>query len=324
MKQLLQTCAKEGTGPSSRRYTLRQSRRNVSLKASRQREMQTLAVSLSQATLQRLTELSHRTQATQREWSQAAQSLALLVGDREALPVLIRTSTQRTAPRQLLLSTRLRSHLQSPSNDACPVCSAEASACIKRCLRIFESSASLARGSLCLSHHWILAASIVLQQRTDGVERYRSWLEQQLEQQLAALTSAHEDRAFQDELNCMTCVLAVKIGSEVISSIVQGLRQDNGESTTTKNRLLCLYHWRQAYESCSSEPGALTLQKRLLHQQQQHLTELDRRVEVYLARFNAARRERGEVPDLPEAAWAWERLLAFFVGEPALAYRLEG
>ena len=324
MEQFLQTYAKEGAVTSSHRYTLGQSNRNVSAEAFRQREMETLAANLSHYTLQRVTELSHQVQATQLDWGQVAQSLALLVGDREALPVLIRTSTQRTTPRQLLLSTRLRSHLQSPSNDACPVCSAEASACIKRCLHIFESSAFLSRGSLCLSHHWILAASIILQQRTDRVERSRSWLEQQLEQQLAALTSAYEDSAFQGEQNCMTCALAVKIGSEVISSIVQGLRQDNGESTTTKNRLLCLYHWRQAYESCSSEPDTLTLQKRLLHQQQQHLTELDRRVEAYLARFNAARRERGEVPDIPEAAWAWERLLAFFVGEPALAYRLDG
>jgi hypothetical protein len=66
----------------------------------------------------------------------------------------------------------------------------------------------------------------------------------------------------------------------------------------------------------------LMLQQQLLHQQRQHLTALDRNVEAYLTRFNAARRERGEVPDIPEAAWAWERLLAFFVGEPALVYRL--
>ena len=69
---------------------------------------------------------------------------------------------------------------------------------------------------------------------------------------------------------------------------------------------------------CSSEPDALMLQQRLLDQQRQHLTALDRSVEAYLARFNASKRERGEVPDIPEAAWAWERLLAFFVGEPAL------
>jgi hypothetical protein len=49
---------------------------------------------------------------------------------------------------------------------------------------------------------------------------------------------------------------------------------------------------------------------------------IDRNVEAYLARFNAARRERGEVPDIPEATWAWERQLAFFVGEPALEYKL--
>ncbi len=45
-------------------------------------------------------------------------------------------------------------------------------------------------------------------------------------------------------------------------------------------------------------------------------------LEAYLASFNAARRERGEVPDIPEAAWAWERLLAFFAGEPALVFSM--
>jgi len=190
-------------------------------------------------------------------------------------------------------------------------------------LHIFELGTSLSTiGSLCQSHHWILAASIVLQQRTEGVKRYRSWLEQQLEQQLAALIDAHEDSAFQGEQSCMGCALAVEVGSEVISSIVQGLRQDHGDSTATKDRLLCLYHWRQAHVSCSSEPDTIMLQQRLLDQQRQHVTALDRSVEAYLARFNASKRERSEVPGILEAAWAWERLLAFFVGEPALVYRL--
>jgi len=47
-------------------------------------------------------------------------------------------------------------------------------------------------------------------------------------------------------------------------------------------------------------------------------------VEAYLARFSASKRERGEVPDVPGAAWAWERLLAFFAGEPTLEYALGG
>ncbi len=104
MTQLLQTCVKEGAVTPShwymfRRYMLRQSSRNLSPEASRQREMQALAASLSHYTLQRVTELGHQAQATQLDWSQLAQSLALLVGDREALPVFIRTNTQRTVPR---------------------------------------------------------------------------------------------------------------------------------------------------------------------------------------------------------------------------------
>lgn len=323
MQQLLQTCAKEGAVRASRWSPLGQSNRNVSLKASLQHEMQTLTASLSQSTQQCVTELSHRKQAMQPVWSQVAQNLALLVGDREVLPVLIGTNTQWIALRQLLLVTSQRSQLQSPSNDACFVCSAEASACIERCLHTFESEVSSSTsGSLCQSHHWILAASIVLQQQTEGVKRYRSWLEQQLEQHLSALAGDHEDSAFQGEQRCMGCALGVEVGSEVISSIVQGLRQDHDDSMIVIDRLLCLYHWRQAHERCSSEPDTLMLQQRLLHQQRQHLTALDRSVEAYLARFNASKRERGEVPDIPEAAWAWERLLAFFVGEPALVYRL--
>ena len=119
----------------------------------------------------------------------------------------------------------------------------------------------------------------------------------------------------------MACTLAAEVGSKVIGSIVQGLRQDPYVSMATKGRLLCLYHWRQAHVSCSSESDALMVQQRLLDQQLQHVTVLDRSVEAYLARFNASKRERGEVPDIPEAAWAWERLLAFFSGEPTLAYR---
>ena len=62
----------------------------------------------------------------------------------------------------------------------------------------------------------------------------------------------------------------------------------------------------------------------LLQRQRQHLLHLDMAVEAYLARFSASKRERGEVPDVPGAAWAWERLLAFFAGEPTLEYALGG
>jgi hypothetical protein len=163
----------------------------------------------------------------------------------------------------------------------------------------------------------MLAASIVLQQQTERIEHYCSWLEQQLELHLSALARDYKYGAFQGEQHCMACARAAEVGSEVISSIVQGLRQDNVESTIDKDRLLCLYHWKQAHVTCSLEPDTLMLQQRLLHQQRQHLTALDRSVEAYVTRFNASKRERGEVPHIPETAWAWERLLAFFAGEPA-------
>jgi hypothetical protein len=324
IQQFLQRCAQEGAVRASRRYSsFLQRSSSVSLKASWQEEMQTLTARLSQSTLQCMTELGHGAPATQTIWNQVAQRLALLVGDREALPVLVGTNTQIAAPRQLLLVTSRRSQLLSPSNEVCPVCSAEASACIERCLHIVDSETTLSMiGSLCQSHHWILAASVVLQQQTESIVHYESWIEQQLVKHLAALPGAHEESVSQGEQLCMACTLAAEIGSEVISSMIQGLRQDHYDSTATKNRVLCLYHWRQVYVSCSSEPDAVILQQRLLDRQRQHVTALDRSVEAYLARFNASKRWRGEVPDIPEAAWAWERLLAFFVGEPALEYSL--
>jgi hypothetical protein len=135
------------------------------------------------------------------------------------------------------------------------------------------------------------------------------------------LTGVQEQKATQSERYCIACSRVVEVGSGVISSIVQELRQDQDDSMKTRDRMLCLNHWRQAHVSCSSKPDAMMLQQRLLDQQRQHITALDRSVEAYLARFNASKRERGEVPDISEAAWAWERLLAFFAGEPALEYR---
>jgi hypothetical protein len=320
--QLLQRCSKEGAVPAYRRYpSSRQRNRSVSLKAVRQREMQSLIASLSRSTLRGMTEIGHGAQATQSVWNQVAQHHALLVGDREALPVLAGTNVQRRASRQLLLVTRRRSQLQSPMNDACPVCNAEATACIERCLHIVDSGASLSTiGSLCQSHHWILAASVILQQQTERIEHYLSWLEDQVEQQLAALTGAQEESPSQGEQPCIACTIAEEVGSDVISSIVQGLRKNRDDSMATKDRLLCLYHWNQVHMSSSSESDAMMLQQRLLDRQLQRLTELDSSVEAYLARFNASKRERGEVPDIPESVWAWERLLAFFAGEPALVY----
>ena len=144
IQQLLQRCTQEGAVPASRRYSsLRQRSRDVSLKASYQGEIQSLTASLSRLTLRSVIELSHRAQATQANWSQVTQRLALLVGDREVLPAFVGTNTQQGAPRQLLVVTKQRSQLQSPINDACPVCNAEASACIARCLHVVDFGSKL-------------------------------------------------------------------------------------------------------------------------------------------------------------------------------------
>jgi hypothetical protein len=102
------------------------------------------------------------------------------------------------------------------------------------------------------------------------------------------------------------------------------LRQTYDGSTNPEGKMLCLFHWRKVQQSCAREADAFPLQERLLQRQRQHLLHLDMAVEAYLARFSASKRERGEVPDVPGAAWAWERLLAFFAGEPTLEYALGG
>ena len=79
--------------------------------------------------------------------------------------------------------------------------------------------------SLCQSHHSILAASVVLRKQAGSIEHYLSWLEHQLELQLAALTGAQEESASQGEQRCIACSLAVEVGSKVIDSNAQGLRQ---------------------------------------------------------------------------------------------------
>ena len=100
------------------------------------------------------------------------------------------------------------------------------------------------------------------------------------------------------------------------------MQQDAHDSTILGEKLLCLFHWRQAHKLCALKLEAPVLQERLLHHQPLQLPQLDSTVEAYLARFNAAKRGRGEVPDIPKAAWAWEHLLAFFAGEPIPAHEL--
>ena len=118
----------------------------------------------------------------------------------------------------------------------------------------------------------------------------------------------------------MACVCVAERSDEQIAALIKGLRQSTNGSTSPQEELLCLFHWKQMHDTCRHEPDALALQERLLHRQQQRLFQLDRAVEAYLARFNAARRERGEVPAIPGADCAWERFLAFFAGEPALIF----
>jgi len=326
MKRLLQACS-EGVAfrqSSWQVMGLFQGKRDSLTDAPQRREMQALATHLIPYTAQRVNEQNHTLQAMSIGWSQIAEHLEILVGDLQALPIHASTKTQQPIPRHLLLVTGQRSHLQSPDSETCPVCAAEASACIAKCLSTLSEGKPLpSTAAFCQSHHWILAASIAAQ-RQDYADRYYSWLQQQLENQYMKLTNARTYKDMQDEQNCVVCSYASEIGNEAIGDIVQGLRQTYDGSTNPEGKMLCLFHWRKVQQSCAREADAFPLQERLLQRQRQHLLHLDMAVEAYLARFSASKRERGEVPDVPGAAWAWERLLAFFAGEPTLEYALGG
>ena len=326
MKRLLHACA-EGVAFRQSPWQLMglfQGKRDSLTDDPQRRETQAMATRFMHYTAQRVNEQNHALQATPIGWSQIAEHLELLVGGLQALPIHVSTKTQQAIPRHLLLVTGQRSQLQSPDGETCPACAAEASACIAKCLSTFTEGEPLSStAAFCQSHHWILAASIVVQQQ-DNADRYYSWLERQLEEQYTKLANARAYRDIQDEQNCAVCSYASEIGSEAIGDIVQGLRQTDDGLTNTEEKMLCLFHWRKVQESCAREADAFTLQERLLQRQRQHLLHLDMAVEAYLARFSASRRERGEVPDVSGAAWAWERLLAFFAGEPTLEYTLSG
>lgn len=304
-------------------YRVRRGHQRISFDALHLHAVQALAIHLSEyAATQHFMEEGAGRGATAHDWSQITHDLALLVGDREALPVHITSQIGQTAPRQMLLLSGQRSQLHSPTDEGCPVCAVAAFACIAMCLRAFEQGEAFPPVvAFCQSHHWILAGAIFL--HSDNMICYRSWLKQHLEEQQTALAHAQEYRVAQMKLPCMACAYSFERGSEQIAALIEGLRQSTDSSIQPQGELLCLFHWKQMHTACRHEPDALMLQMRLLQRQQQRLFLLNGAVEAYLARFNAARRERGDVPDIPGAEWAWERLLAFFAGEPTLVFPIK-
>ena len=318
-RRLLEACSTGKAVRPPRWHMSGRGNRSAPPEVTETREMQTLVAHVSAYAVQHAIELDAHREGAQGDWSQIARKLAFLVGDREALPVHATSKAGRPAVRQLLLFTGQRSQLHSPSTKGCRVCMAAAIACIAMCISAFERDESFPSvAAFCQSHHWILAAGIALY--TDNIDRYRSWLKQQLEQQQATLAQAEGFRVSQGGQPCMACARVAESEEESIASLIAGLRQHTDDLGAPQEGLLCLFHWKQTHDACSYEPDAFILQEHLLHRQQRHLAQLDETVEAYLARFNAGKRERGEVPDIPGAAWAWERLLAFFVGEPALEY----
>ena len=320
MRCLLQACSAQPTKPSLLRYMLFLAR--TSPLPSQLPPQSALITVLSHYSLQSNSGSERNIRVTQDDWSRVARKLALLVGNRQVLFTRSNHSYDQPRSRQFLLVTGKRSRLRSPRSSLCPVCTTEVSSWQVRCLQAFEKGQLVTASMLCQNHHWLLAATIIMQQSlqpTDRLVHYETWLEQQLEEQQLSLKRFPEDKA---EQHCIACTFLEEICRKQIASIIQHLRQEDSDVPTGET-LLCLFHWKQAHDACMREPGASSLQRRLLALQRPHLAHLDELVEAYIASFNAARPERGEVPDLSGTTWAWERLLAFFSGEPALEWTEE-
>jgi hypothetical protein len=279
---------------------------------------QVLATRLADYTLQQYLATenkSHLVKQTElNDWNQIEQLVALHIGKLEALPVHSQMQAGSTLPRHLLFLTRQQ--LQTPSIQRCPGCTAAAAAGITRSKEIFEGGTRAAIPSLCWNHQWLLAACIVPQQQEQAREGYLSWLNEQVRLRVS-FQQTQEVQYVQQ--HCPACNATSEAGKDAIHTFIQDMRRTaNDGMTVMHGHLLCLFHWRQAQQECIGESDSSIQQRRLYIQQQRHLFQLDTDVEAYIARFNASKRERGEVPDVPGAAWAWERLLVFFAGEPAL------
>jgi hypothetical protein len=171
-------------------------------------------------------ELDAHAQDMEDMWSQVAEQLAFLVGSVNAVPLHLCHNSQQAVSRQLLFLTGPDSQLRSPSSSGCPVCLATASACIATCRSAFEGEMPLpSAASFCQSHHWILAASMVLHSHTDSRGRYHSWLKQQFEQRQAALIGAQSYGTAQHGQHCLACSSVAESSGQALASLIRDLGQ---------------------------------------------------------------------------------------------------
>jgi len=283
------------------------------------KESAALATRLVQYTLPRLADAFDTMPEPRLDWSHLTRTLAFLVGQREALPLIHKAANGQSIRilTPLLIITSKRGHFQRPTREACPVCAAISSAILTQCAgEISTGKMTSSSSALCLNHHWLFAAA-VLRRQDEAARQYESWLKEQyfLAQQQRTV-SAYADSS--SEQRCRACVYGERAALLAVASFIERLREINESKEEQSGGLLCLFHWRHVQQQCAQEADASALQERLLAMQQRHLMQLDSAVEAYLARFSASKRERGEVPDIQGAAWAWESLLALFAGEPGL------
>lgn len=322
-----------GSAETVPRQSLLRLKRRLSRKGEEYHVQQPMRTSFfHQHTEQYAAQVREEADSKQDSWRTIAQQVALLAGDLSALPMFAHMPHPPFHHHQRALRegyvanftpvvlTGKRSQLRSPAGSVCPVCTSIAQASLARYLHIFETEhVTLESRDFCSIHHWMLAGGMATLANPEQMANYRLWLQKQLKYAL------HDDRtkeAQHEETSisvrpCLACAQVIVDSERTRDGILREIRASQ-EEFVLGDALLCLSHWQSLHLHYADAPDALAIEAQLLRHQRARLSQLDEAVEAYIASFNAAKRARGDIPDVPGAAWAWERLLAFFAGEPGV------
>lgn len=280
-------------------------------------------------TQQYATQINEIADDTRNGWRTIARQVALLAGGYSALPLNLQTSAFNQQHQQAeqagsflpLLLTGKRSQLHSPAESACPLCVAAATA-LTRYIHIFDTEhVTLESHDFCASHYWLLAGLMTTHADPQQIAHYRSWMQKQLAHMLEVRANAEQTRQSAASIvshPCIACQHEIEDGRRTIDAFLKHMRLPHEVKAIDDSTLLCLMHWQAILRQNSGASDDSAIEARLLLHQRARLSQLDEAVEAYITSFNAAKRERGDIPDVPGAAWAWERLLAFFAGEPGV------
>jgi hypothetical protein len=283
-----------------------------------QEQVRRLAELLSQNLLRQMQALDDHPQEADGVLPQIEQWLTLLAGDHKALPVLVAHDAERNGPMLPVPAAGAVPQLHHDALPTCPVCTTIQTTWLARCRAPFASEESFPPvGACCANHHWLLAMGLFLPEPCDRqvIARYSAWLREQGKRQAHALAHAQEVQSDQPA-RCSACANIAETSAAAIRAFLRDMQETAGDARFPQG-MLCLWHWKQAHDACRQWPDAPALRRRLFDRQQQALGVLGRALDAYLARFNASKRQRGEVPDVAGSDGACPRVLAFFAGEAA-------